>query len=224
MDQLAAAHAKKDQTLYKNVLDPFGALFESQYDGMLLEDWVAAERARQVQKTFQNHLGTFHERILGGIDGWTRLGNEPSRVDLTNQSMLSIAEIKNKYNTITGTRLPQALSTLVEQARAYRGQWLDDITAYLVYIIPQKPGGIDALHKTVHRIGEVRIVDGARFYDIASGKTDALANLYFVLPEVISFISGRYLPSELRASFSGVFTRAYGHESWDRVSRNRPDV
>jgi hypothetical protein len=162
LKQLSEAHRKKDETLHKNVLDPFGALFEAQFTGLSYDQWIAAER-------------TFHERILGGMSGWTRLGNEPSRVDLTNPDKLAIAEVKNKFNTITGTRLPQALNTLIEQSRTYRGVWGGDITAYLVYIIPAKPAGVDKLYKSVHRIGEVRIIDGARFYDFASGDKDSLA-------------------------------------------------
>lgn len=221
MDQLSRAHAEKDRTLHKNVLDPFGALFESQFDGSLMDDWLAAERARQVQKTFQNHLGTFHERILGGMDGWIRLGNEPSRVDLTNKDLRIIAEVKNKYNTITGTRLPQALSTLAEQARTYRAEWGGDVTAYLVYVIPAKPDGIDRIERTISRIGQVRIIDGARFYDLASSSRDSLAHLYYVLPDVISSISGRFVANELRSSFERLFTTAYGTASWNRVVRIR---
>jgi len=225
LGHLESAHAEKDRTLYKNVLDPFGALFEAQQDGYFLDDWIAAERARQVQKTFQNHLGTFHERILGSMEGWTRLGNAPSRVDLTNKNLRIIAEVKNKFNTITGTRLPQALSTLTEQARTYRAEWGGDVTAYLVYIIPQKPAGITKLHKKVPRIGEVQIIDGARFYDLASGEEDALAQLFYVLPDVIASITGRYTSedgaAELRKSFSNLYTRAYGGAAWNRVELAR---
>jgi len=159
------------------------------------------------------------------MEGWTRLGNAPSRVDLTNKNLRIIAEVKNKFNTITGTRLPQALSTLTEQARTYRAEWGGDVTAYLVYIIPQKPAGITKLHKKVPRIGEVQIIDGARFYDLASGEEDALAQLFYVLPDVIASITGRYTSedgaAELRKSFSNLYTRAYGGAAWNRVELAR---
>ena len=87
--------AEKDFT--KNVVDPFGSLFEAP-SFPSHESWKSSELMRQTQKTIQNHVGTFHQKILGHVVGWADLGTG-SVVDLVNNDRKIIAEVKNKYVT-----------------------------------------------------------------------------------------------------------------------------
>jgi len=56
---------------YKNVIDPFSALFDAAITGISLEQWLLFETKRQ--KTLQNVIGEFHEEIIGGVSDWERL-------------------------------------------------------------------------------------------------------------------------------------------------------
>ncbi|NJK85846.1 MAG: Eco47II family restriction endonuclease [Bacteroidales bacterium] len=59
-----------DTNFGKNVIDPFSALFEIAGFENDIETWVKSETTRQAQKTLQNHIGSFHQNILGNAKGW----------------------------------------------------------------------------------------------------------------------------------------------------------
>ncbi len=63
-----------DENLHKNTIDPFYALFEGAIYSMDFEEWIEREKIRKIQKTLQNAIGDFHEKILGNIPGWVNLG------------------------------------------------------------------------------------------------------------------------------------------------------
>jgi hypothetical protein len=91
----------EEKALYKNIIDPFSALFDASFHGISLTEWLKSEKIRQIQKTFQNEIGTFHQEILGSIDGWENLGTG-GVVDVINKERKIIAEVKNKFNTTKG--------------------------------------------------------------------------------------------------------------------------
>ena len=88
------AKAEKILEFDKNVIDPFSALFGMAGFKIDYETWYESELARQSQKTLQNHVGTFHQNILGNAEGWENLetGNV---IDLVNSKVKIIAEVKN---------------------------------------------------------------------------------------------------------------------------------
>lgn len=57
------------KNMYKNVINPFSALFQMAGFDMDAAAWVKAEQARQAQKSFQNHVGDFHQNVLGCVRG-----------------------------------------------------------------------------------------------------------------------------------------------------------
>ena len=86
------------------MIDPFAALFEMSGFEIEYDTWIKSETTRQAQKTLQNHIGDFHQNILGYSKGWTnmKVGNV---IDLVSEENKTIAEVKNKYNTISGGKL-----------------------------------------------------------------------------------------------------------------------
>lgn len=79
--------------------------------GIDYDTWLKSETTRQAQKTLQNHIGDFHQNILGYSKGWTnmKVGNV---IDLASEENKAIAEIKNKYNTISGGKLSDLYNSL----------------------------------------------------------------------------------------------------------------
>lgn len=93
---------KSDNTLYRNVIDPFSAIFDSVVYGISFNDWLQREKVRQAQKTLQNAIGYFHQDVIGSITGWQNLSSG-QLIDVCNLQKKVIAELKNKHNTVKGS-------------------------------------------------------------------------------------------------------------------------
>lgn len=220
LDKAVEKRLDAEKSFNKNVIDPFGALFEAP-DFQSHEEWRNSEMARQCQKTIQNHVGTFHQKILGYVNGWEDLGTG-GIVDLINREKKIIAESKNKFNTVTGGNLAAMYISLDAQVSPKNSQF-KDYTAYFVNIIPKKPERfnipfIPSNKETGYKCHEnqlIRIIDGASFYHLATGRFDALKELHEALPKVIEAVYHQYyeqkdfvIPDvEL---FKSYFSKAYG--------------
>ncbi len=183
----------------KNVIDPFAALFEISGFEIDYDTWLKSETTRQAQKTLQNHIGDFHQNILGYSKGWTNK-SVGSIIDLVSEDKKIIAEIKNKYNTISGGKLSDLYYSLDKQispkSSIYKGY-----KAYYVAVIPKKGERFDKPFTPSDKDkGEkcpvnkyIREIDGASFYSLVTGSDNALEDLFDVLPEVIKDCSqGKY--------------------------------
>lgn len=182
------------------MIDPFSAIFEMSGFAIDYETWLKSETTRQAQKTLQNHIGDFHQNILGYSKGWTNM-KVGSVVDLVSSEHSIVAEIKNKHNTISGGKLSDlyySLDGLISpKSSIYKGY-----IAYYVTIIPktQKRFNIP-FTPSVKEKGErcpvnenIRQIDGASFYSLVTGSDNALEDLFDVLPDVILECShGKYV-------------------------------
>lgn len=189
----------------KNVIDPFAALFEMSGFEIEYDTWIKSETTRQAQKTLQNHIGDFHQNILGYSKGWTnmKVGNV---IDLVSDDNKTIAEVKNKYNTISGGKLSDlyySLDKLISpKSSIYKGY-----TAYYVAVIPKNgirfnkpfiPSDKDKGAKCPQN-ENIREIDGASFYSLATGSDSALKDLFDILPDVINICSeGQYYIKDKR--------------------------
>lgn len=193
LDKAIAKNASALEDFNNNVIDPFGAIFEAP-NFKTHTDWKKSEIARQAQKTIQNHVGIFHQRILGEVDGWQDLGTG-GVVDLICEKRNIIAEVKNKFSTVTGGKLADQYHSLIGLISPKHSRF-KDYTAYFVTIIPRNPARSNIPFTPSDKetgkkcpINEkIRIIDGASFYDLVTGKKDALRSLHTVLPKVIADI------------------------------------
>lgn len=200
----------------KNVIDPFAAMFEMAGFGLDHAGWVNGELMRQAQKTLLNHIGGFHQNILGAVKGWRNM-NTGSVVDLVSEEHKVIAEVKNKHNTLSGGKRSDQYANLeklvMQKASRYHGY-----TSYFVTIIPRSPERFDrpftpSERETGERVPEnglIREIDGASFYQIVTGEKDALAQLFGALPKVIAGISGKGTDAGDRAALKAYFSNAFG--------------
>lgn len=200
-----------DDTIYSNVVDPFSALFDASAQNISFDEWMSQERSRQLQKTFQNSIGYLHERIIGNIDGWQNLNS--GGYDLENNKKKLIVELKNKHNTMN--------SSSAEAVYTKMTSFLDGLkkgyTGYVVTIIPKSPPRFNRTYNPSVRGAslpvreDLRIVDGATFYEIATGDSEALKKLYQSLPTAIQHVTGRYgddFKPEIE-KFNELFSRAF---------------
>lgn len=209
------AEDKVKKEFGKNVIDPFSALFVMSGFNLDYSTWEKTESTRQAQKTLQNHVGEFHQIILGSIDGWDNL-KTGSIVDLVSHDRKIIAEIKNKYNTISGGKLADLYHSL-EQLVMPKTNIYKDYTSYYVAVIPKKKKRYNSEFTPPDKSkgskcpanSLIRKIDGASFYDLATGEKNSLSNLYNILPTVIEECShGKYVLKEvtkLRRFFDSAF-------------------
>lgn len=209
------ARVEASQKIGRNVIDPFAAMFQMAGFELDHKAWVQFELVRQAQKSLQNDIGEFHQKMLGSMEGWEDM-HTGSIVDLVNHEKKIIAEVKNKYNTVSGGHLAEfhhALEAMVmPKSSRFRGY-----TAYFVTVIPRNPERFDEPFTPSDRMrGEncaanelIRTADGASFYDIASGQPGTLKNLYTALPDIINRCAshGYELPDvdNLMAYFKAAF-------------------
>lgn len=179
----------KEDTLYKNIVDPFSAVFEASYNKISLKDWLKIEETRQIQKTLQNAIGTFHQKILGSISGWEDL-KTGGVVDLIGKDKKIIAEIKNKFNTTKGNH---KIAIYDDFTSLLNGKY-SGYTAYYVAILSKKKINkpftpSDNKVKSRRDINEnIREIDGASFYEMVTGDKDSLYKIYKAIPQIMSEI------------------------------------
>lgn len=200
----------------RNVIDPFAAMFEMAGFGLDHDSWVRNELMRQAQKTLQNQVGEFHQRILGSVKGWENM-NTGAVIDLLSEEQKVVAEVKNKYNTLSGGKRSDQYENLeklvMQKASRYHG-----FTSYFVTIIPSKAERFDrpftpSDKETGARVAEnelIREIDGASFYERVTGEADALGQLFGVLPEVIEGVAGGRVSVADRAALGAYFRLAFG--------------
>jgi len=186
---LQTSISTKEKTLYSNIIDPFSAIFDASFHEISLTEWIKAEKIRQIQKTFQNEIGAFHQKLLGSIKGWEDLGNG-GVVDVINQDRQIIAEIKNKFNTTKGNHKIAIYDDFDNLLKTkYQG-----FTAYYVAILTKKRFNkpfTPSDNKTSTRRREnkqIVEIDGKSFYEIVTGDKNAIYKVYKAIPYILSDI------------------------------------
>jgi len=199
-----------DDTFYDNVIDPFSAIFDASIQNISYEEWTKQEQQRQVQKTLQNTIGYFHERIIGCINGWEN--PTAGGYDVENATKKIIAELKNKHNTMNSSTSEAVYTKMAE----FLDESKKDYIAYVVTIVPKNSARFNKTFcpsvrgERLPEREDIRVVDGATFYEIATGDEQALKKLYTCLPKVISTILGTdELEETEKTKFNELFTRAF---------------
>lgn len=169
-EEITVKRSKID--IYKNVVDPFSALLEASLDDQSVEEWLQREKLRQAQKTLQNMVGTFQEKLASLLPTWEH--REVGKMfDLISTQKQVIAEFKNKHNTVKGSDKKAIYDLLgVALAASYSG-W----TAYYVEFIPKnasrynspfQPSDNTASGERRAAREDIRIIDGYSFYALFS--------------------------------------------------------
>ena len=169
------------KSFYSNKVDTIKLTFDSKFNAISEDDLIQAEILRQIDKSINNSIGTFHEEILGGIKGF-EIGNL-SGFDIKAIDDTLFADIKNKHNTMNSSSAEALFQKLARYA--------DDnkkAKCYWVQILAKKSfnelwkseiNGKEYSHSRVYKIS------GDQFYALLSGQDDALFQLYRALPKAI---------------------------------------
>lgn len=166
---------------YANKIDTIKLTFDSKFNELDEQTLLKTEIARQIDKSINNSIGTFHEQILGGIKGF-EMGNL-SGYDIKSENNTLFADIKNKHNTMNSSSAESLFQKLAHYADSYK-----KAKCYWVQILAKNSfvekwsgeiNGKEYSHSRVYKIS------GDQFYKLLSGQEDALFQLYKVLPVAI---------------------------------------
>lgn len=180
---------------YNNKIDVVKLLFDAKLNAMDEAGIIDAEILRQIDKSINNSIGTFHEQILGGIAGF-EVGNM-SGFDIKATDNTLFADIKNKHNTMNSSAAESLFQKLARYADSYK-----HAQCYWVQVLAKSSfnekwsgeiNGKEYSHSRVHKIS------GDKFYALLSGQEDAFFRLYKALPKAISdFLASLEQQSETR--------------------------
>lgn len=169
------------KNFYSNKVDTIKLTFDANFNDMDEESLIQSEILRQIDKSINNSIGTFHEQILGGIKGY-QAGNL-SGYDIKAKDDTLFADIKNKHNTMNSSAAEALFQKLARYANDYK-----KAKCYWVQILAKGSfcelwsgdiNGKEYSHSRVYKIS------GDQFYALLSGQDDAMFQLYKVLPVAI---------------------------------------
>lgn len=169
------------KNFYSNKVDTIKLTFDSKFNDIDEEKLIQSEILRQIDKSINNSIGTFHEQILGGIKGF-EAGNL-SGYDIKAIDNTLFADIKNKHNTMNSSAAEALFQKLKRYADDYK-----QAKCYWVQILAKGSfcelwsgdiNGKEYSHSRVYKIS------GDQFYALLSGQQDALFQLYKALPNAI---------------------------------------
>ena len=176
----------------KNIIDPIKLIFDKTVYKFSWEEIVKNEIFRQRDKSNNNDIGYFHQRIFQYItdcdvptSGWDVVFAKEHGIDVSDGDKVSrvFVEMKNKHNTMNSAASGKTYIRMQSQLLAD-----DDCACFLVEVIAKQSQNIawtvsvDGQQKKHRRI---RRVSMDKFYALVTGQEDAFYQMCMVLPGVI---------------------------------------
>lgn len=180
----------------KNIIDPIKLIFDKTVYQSTWEEIISNEIFRQRDKSNNNDIGYFHQRIFqyiknchvppnGREGGWDVIYRNKDGISIPGaQSVHTVyVEMKNKHNTMNSA---SAGKTFIKMQNQLLND--DDCACFLVEAIAQRSQNIKwettvDKKKVSHKL--IRRVSIDQFYALVTGQEDAFYQICMVLPSVI---------------------------------------
>ena len=181
------------QRFNKNIVDPVKLIFDKTVYRTSWEQIIGNEIFRQRDKSNNNDIGYFHQRIFNFIDncsvpdhGWDVIYENEDGIRLPDGDVVNTiyVEMKNKHNTMNSASAGKTYIKMQHQLLED-----DNCACFLVEAIAQHSQNIkwettvDG-KKVSHR--RIRRVSLDQFYGLVTGDEDAFYKMCLVLPATIS--------------------------------------
>lgn len=182
-----------------NIVDPIKLIFDKMVYHSSWEDIVKNEIFRQRDKSNNNDIGYFHQKIFQYIDkcrvppngeegGWDVIFEDPAGIHLSTGDCVHTVyvEMKNKHNTMNSSAAGKTYIKMQDQLLQD-----DDCACFLVEAIAKSSQDIKwettvDKRKVSHRL--IRRVSLDKFYAMVTGQEDAFYQMCMVLPSVIESV------------------------------------
>lgn len=180
----------------KNLVDPIKLIFDKTVYQTSWKEIVSNEIFRQRDKSNNNDIGYFHQRIFqyiknchvppnGEEGGWDVIYKNSDGIELPDGSIVHTVyvEMKNKHNTMNSA---SAGKTFIKMQNQLLND--DDCACFLVEAIAQRSQNIKwettvDKKKVGHRL--IRRVSIDQFYSLVTGEDNAFYKMCMILPTVI---------------------------------------
>lgn len=166
---------------YRNKVDTIKLTFDTKFNNINEENLIQAEILRQIDKSANSAIGTFHEQILGSIKGF-EVGRL-SGFDIKAKDNTLFADIKNKHNTMnskSAEALFQTLARYADDNKKAKCYWVQILAkGSFCELWTGDINGKEYSHSRVYKIS------GDQFYALLSGQANAMFQLYKALPVAI---------------------------------------
>ena len=171
--------------LHKNTLDPIKQIFDISAMKIDSDTWVKNELIRQQDKTINNKIGEFHQKLLGSVNGWEDLGiGDSTKVDLRKKDNSIFMELKNKENTVNSDSKNQLRIKLSNILKTY-----PKAQTYWAYILSMKgDSGTCIWNYHENSNPKIKKIWGKNIYQLVTGKSDALEQVWNAIPIAVADI------------------------------------
>lgn len=176
---LKAKNNVTKKNFYSNKVDTIKLTFDAQFNDIKQENLIQAEILRQIDKSINNSIGTFHEQILGGIKGF-QVGNLSGfDIKANDDSLFAVFKFnvipKNIEDCIFEKLSKDA--QILKKAKFYLIDFTIDTNYFEKWVLGNEEYKVS--HKNVFKIS------GHDFYDLLSRKVNSLSELQNKLKIVI---------------------------------------
>ena len=179
------AYDSDPKASWNNGRDPFKLIFDIMNNSSNFSDWENREAMRQADKTINNRIGEFHQKLLGGVDGWTDLGTgDETKLDLKKNDNTIFLELKNKFNTVNSDSSKAVWEKLEKNLESYPAS-----TNYLAFLIEKNGTSGEKIWKyKTKSISNIKKIWGYNVYALVTNKDDALKKTWDAMPIAINKI------------------------------------
>ena len=190
-----------------NIVDPIKLIFDKTVYRYSWDEIIKNEIFRQRDKSNNNDIGYFHQRMFQYISrctvpatGWDVVFKDRDGITLPGGDIVRtvFVEMKNKHNTMNSSASAKTYMKM-------QGQLLsdDDCACFLVEVIAKKSQNVtwavsvDGARQSHKRIRRVSIDE---FYSLVTGQEDAFYQMCRILPdvieEVVETIAAKEIPKD----------------------------
>lgn len=175
-----------------NIVDPIKLIFDKTVYRYSWDEIIKNEIFRQRDKSNNNDIGYFHQRIFQYIAdctvpqaGWDVIFTRDSRIEVPECGAVRTiyVEMKNKHNTMNSASSSKTYMKMQGQLLAD-----DDCACFLVEAIAKRSQNIAwsvSVDSTKQKHRRIRRVSMDEFYKTVTGQPDAFYKMCMVLPSVI---------------------------------------
>lgn len=165
----------------ENIVDPIKLTFDSKVYNKTIEQVIADECFRQIDKSNGNKIGYFHQNIFNyAKNGWIV---PKEGFDVENPTLHIYVEMKNKHNTMNAASSQKTYMKM--QAKLLED---DEATCYLVEAISKKSKDdiwVISIDKKQCSHKRIRRMSMDKFYELVFGDSLAFYKLCNKLPQII---------------------------------------
>lgn len=174
--------------IQRNIVDPIKQMFDISAMNVSLETWNKNELIRQQDKTINNRIGEFHQKLLGKVNGWENLGTgDVTKVDLRKKDNTIFLELKNKENTVNADSKDQVRKKLTEILKMY-----PFAQTYWAYIISMNGDSGECVWKYHEEENpKIKKIWGKRVYELVTGDSNALEQVWKAIPLAVAKIMSK---------------------------------